>query len=163
MGFYLTPIRVVIINKTYNKQGTVVYGFVPALGKQRQVDLCESQATKDYIVWPSLKRWETERVREREGESKRAQKNHYMKISVNPLHTHTRTHTSTLNTDLQYHPATDSISPASPVEPPSLVARGTLSKLHETPNAPPLLFWAVRGVALVDQSFGGAAWLRTTF
>lgn len=50
MGFYLTPIRVVIINKTYNKQGTVVYAFVPAFGKQRQVDLCESQATKDYIV-----------------------------------------------------------------------------------------------------------------
>lgn len=104
-----------------------------------------------------LSKDERQRESEREGESKRAQKNNYMKISVNPLDTHTYTHTSTLNTDLQYHPATDSISPASPVEPSSLIARGTLSKLHETPYTPPLLFWAVRGVALVDQSFVRAA------
>lgn len=42
------------------------------------------------------------------------------------------------------------------MESPSLTARGTPSKLHESPYTTPL-FWAVREVALVAQSFARAA------
>lgn len=71
MEFYLTSIRIVIIKKTYSIQGSVVYAFIPALGKQRRVDLCEFQAAQEYIVWACLQRWETEKVRDKHRDGER--------------------------------------------------------------------------------------------
>lgn len=174
MEFYLTSIRIVLIKKTYSIQGSAVYAFIPVLGKQRRMDLCEFQATQEHIVCTCLKRWETEKVRDKRREMERDSEWDTERVRVHkrtiihcrwewksvwipwksvwspPQHTHT--HTSTLDTDLQHYSATATLSPASLMEPPSLTACGTLSKFQETLSTTPLLFWTVREGALMSRA-----------